>query len=101
MLPRALWTSLLVLLAWLPIGQGGSRDVAVAQEHRRVFAITALDVATESPARAAEHGGLLREAAPDRRPTPPRFAPKTIANAEQRVSSSSARWRRAQSQQPT
>ncbi|HEX4683300.1 MAG TPA: hypothetical protein VH277_11340 [Gemmatimonadaceae bacterium] len=101
MLPRTLWTSLLVLLAWLPIGQAASRGVRVGQEHRTLFAITALDVATESPARAAEPGSLLRDVAPDRRPAPPRVGPKTSADAEQRVWSPSSSWRPATSPQPS
>src|SRR2546430_16278457 len=101
MLPRTLWTCLLVVLAWLPILQAGSRAVWVGQEHRTLFAITALDIATESPARAAQPGRLLREVAPDRRPAPPRIVPTTSADAERQGWTPISTWRPARSPQPT
>ncbi|HZI41816.1 MAG TPA: hypothetical protein VFD67_08935, partial [Gemmatimonadaceae bacterium] len=69
---RALWTGLLALLAWLPIGRVESRAFRAEQPHRTLFAVSAID-ASDSPARISDAGKTSRELAPDRRPTTPRI----------------------------
>jgi hypothetical protein len=71
MLLRSLWTGLFALLAWMPIGHIQSRALDADGADRALFAVSALDVAVDSPARIAPSQTLPRVLAPDRRPPAP------------------------------
>ena len=81
MLARALWTSLLALLAWIPIGRLESRALHRERGERVLFAISALDVAKDSPSRAAEQRIVPRQLAAARKPPTPRSLPPHTADA--------------------
>lgn len=51
MLSRALWTVVLALLAWIPVGRGNAWAMRGSFDDRVIVAISALDIAGESPAR--------------------------------------------------
>jgi hypothetical protein len=101
MFSRALWTGLLALLAWIPIGRAQSRDVRVDRGERTLFVVSALDVATDSPARVGEPRGLPRQLTSDRRPPTPRALPRVTDEAEQSASSRASTWRRAAAPTPS
>ena len=100
MFARALWTGLLALLAWLPIGRVESRAFRAEQPHRTLFAVSAIDLA-DSPARISDGASTSRELAPDRRPTTPRALPRAGAAADRGTTYATEIWRPADNPRPT
>src|SRR5690242_17598032 len=79
MMSRALWTALLTLIAWIPFGHAESRAL---RSDRSLYALSALDVASDSPARIGQRSDLLRNVIRDRAPTPPRVLPTHDSGAD-------------------
>ncbi|HKW09542.1 MAG TPA: hypothetical protein VJO33_04130 [Gemmatimonadaceae bacterium] len=80
MLSRALWTGLLALLAWIPIGRA---TVHAERTERALFVVSALDIATDSPARVGDRHDLPRQITTDRKPPTPRTLPRQDSDAEE------------------
>ena len=99
MLSRALWITLLALLAWIPRGRAESRVVRTGND-RALFVVSALDVASDSPARIGERNGLTRELTNARRPATPRPLPVHESDGE-RVAGRAAIWRPAVAPTPS
>lgn len=87
MLSRAVWTVVLALLAWIPVGRGNAWSMRGSLDDRAIVAISALDVAGESPARIASAADVRITRTSSRRPE----APRTIVDAVDAVRRPSAR----------
>jgi hypothetical protein len=102
MLPRALWTAVLALLAWLPVGRGQSRAVHVDLQERALFAVSALDVATDPPSRFGELRVVATQAARPgnarRLSEPGKDGPHSLAHVG---STRAPTWRPSPSPRPT
>ena len=98
MLSRAIWTGLLALLAWLPIGHAESRAV---RSERLLYAQSALDIATDTPARVAHRADLPQEITIDRRPAPPRVVPPHGTETALEHPSPRTTWRPADTLTPS
>src|SRR4051794_32804381 len=70
MLTRVLGSALLALLAWLPAERGRTWALRGTARERIAVSVSALDVATDSPARAQRLETLPLRLAPQRK-TPP------------------------------
>ena len=98
MLSRAIWTGLLTLLAWIPFGHAGSRAVG---SDRSLYAVSALDVASDSPARIGQRNGLPSELTADRRPTTPQVVPTHDGGTDVPLPSRRTAWRPAETLTPS
>jgi hypothetical protein len=98
MLARAIWISLVTLLAWIPFGHAASR---VLRSDRSLYAQSVLDVASDSPARIGQRNELPRELTADRRPTTPRVVPTHGNETHLRLPSRRSTWRPAETLRPT
>ncbi|HKW50021.1 MAG TPA: hypothetical protein VJN70_21355 [Gemmatimonadaceae bacterium] len=98
MISRALWTGLLTLLAWIPFQQAGSHT---SGSDRSLYAVSALDVASNSPARVGQRTDLPRELTADRRPPTPRVVPPHDNETDVLLPSRRPQWRPAQTLRPS
>lgn len=98
MLSRAIWTALLTLLAWIPFGHAESR---VVRSDRSLYALSALDVASDSPARIGQRNDLPRELTADRRPTAPRVVPTRESGSDVLLPSPRTAWQPAETRTPS
>ena len=83
MLSRALWTGVLALLAWIPLGRVQSPLLGTERGDRALFSISALDVATDPPARVGEAHSVRRQLAPARRALPWVIVPTHALDVEE------------------
>jgi len=98
MLARAIWISLVTLLAWIPFGHAESRAV---RSDRSLYAQSALDVASDSPARIGQRNDLPRELTAERRPSTPRVVPTDGSETDLLLPSRQSTWRPAEALRPS
>jgi hypothetical protein len=98
MLSRAIWISLLTLLAWIPFGHAESRAL---RSDRSLYAQSALDVASDSPARIGQRNDFARELTAERRPTTPRALPTHGSETDLLLPNRQSTWRPAETLRPS
>lgn len=90
MLTRALWTSLLALLAWLPFGRGQAVLARGERGTRVIVASYVFDGDVDAPGRVVRPAWAAPHASAQRRATPPDGLP-TVASLGGRRPASSPR----------
>ena len=78
MFSRALWAVLLSLLAWIPVGRGQAWAARGDTRDRALLSVSALDIAAESPARAASGRAARFVLATEKKPESARHVAPTI-----------------------
>ena len=101
MLARALWTLLIGLLAWIPLGRESAARLGSESGERSLLRISALDLAADPSSRVGEAHNLPRQLASVRRAPAWRALPTQAPGVEPPSTVRALGWRASNVPTPT